>query len=280
MKHAPHPALLRLRVPVLGGALVLVASLTGWAPRTSAPAAAPGPSAPVAATARSVAPAADSGAASAAESALRAFGPVVAPVSGEGALRTAVRAYYAYRAAHQGEVRKPYLYFVDFGLDNGTPRGWVLDMDAQTVVEGPFPVSHGRGSGPRNGVPKTFSNRPGSNASSLGVYLAQETYAFSGKSGGRHYTSVGLRLRGESGRFNGAARERGIVSHGAPYVSSREAGRSEGCPALEPARARRLLPLIAEGGVVFLYSPHDARWLREDPWISAGTLAMQVAADT
>jgi hypothetical protein len=43
---------------------------------------------------------------------------------------------------------------------------------------------------------------------------------------------------------------------------------------MEPDRARRLLPLIAEGGVVFLYSPRDARWLRDDPWIRASRPAV------
>jgi hypothetical protein len=36
---------------------------------------------------------------------------------------------------------------------------------------------------------------------------------------------------------------------------------------MEPQRAARLLPLLADGGVVFLYSPKDARWLRDDPWV-------------
>ena len=36
---------------------------------------------------------------------------------------------------------------------------------------------------------------------------------------------------------------------------------------MEPHRAKRLLPLLSNGGVAFLYSPNDARWLREDPWI-------------
>jgi hypothetical protein len=74
-------------------------------------------------------------------------------------------------------------------------------------------------------------------------------------------------LRGESGRFNDAAEARGIVAHGAPYVTATAAGRSEGCPAMEPERAERLLPLLANGGVVILYSPNDERWLREEPWV-------------
>ena len=205
-----------------------------------------------------------------AEAALDVLGAHVVRASDAAALRTAFLAYYNYREAHPVDVRKPYLYFVDLGLGNASPRGWVFDMDSLAVVDGPFTVAHGRGSGPRNGTPTRFSNAPGTYASSLGLYLAQETYTFTGKSGGRRYASVGLRLRGESGEFNGAALARGIVAHGAPYVTSREAGRSEGCPAMEPARAKRVLPLIANGGVVFLYSPNDPRWLAGDPWVNAG----------
>ena len=130
-------------------------------------------------------------------------------------------------------------------------------------------MAHGRGSGGNDAVPTRFSNRNGSNSSSLGLFLAQETYAFSGHTGGRLYRSIGLRLTGLSGAFNSAARKRGVVVHGAPYVTSGKAGRSEGCPAIEPARARRLLPRIGNGGMVFLFSPLDSRWLNRDPWANA-----------
>jgi hypothetical protein len=204
------------------------------------------------------------------EAAMRALGNSVARASHPDALRTAFRAYFNYRAANPDAVTKPYFYYVDLGLANATPRGYVFDMDQLELVDGPFTVAHGRGSSKtRNGVPTTFSNRPGSYASSLGIYLAQETYTFTGKSGGARYSSVGLRMRGESGVFNSAARARGIVAHGAPYVTAREAGRSEGCPAMEQHRANRLLPMIANGGVVLIYSPNDTAWLARDPWINA-----------
>lgn len=183
------------------------------------------------------------------------------------ALRYAVRAYHNFRAAHPEEVRKPYLYFVDYGLDSATPRGYVLNMVDLSVVDGPFMVAHGRGSVQTGeNLPTRFLNVQDSNATSLGLYLAEEMYRFQGKSGGRVYTSPGLRLRGVSGRFNDAARERGIVVHGAPYVTSAVAGRSEGCPAVEPGLAEELIPRIADGGLVFHFSPLDRRWLREDPW--------------
>lgn len=186
------------------------------------------------------------------------------------ALRLAFEAYFAFASAHPDQVRNPYFFYVDYGLDNGTARGYVFDMRELSLVEGPFTVAHGSGSSARrNGVPTRFSNRPGSYQSSLGLYVAEETYNFSGRSNGRRYTSVGLRMKGVSGSFNDAARRRGIVSHGAPYVSARDAGRSQGCPAMEEARAQRLLPRLANGGVIFLYSPHDSRWLRDDPWVGA-----------
>ena len=198
--------------------------------------------------------------------AVRALRPHVTRMSDPSALQTAFEAYFNYRAANPSRVRKPYLFFVDLGLDNATPRGYVFDMDNLKLVEGAFTVAHGRGSSNgRNGVPTKFSNRPGSYASSLGLYVAQGTYTFRSSS----YSSIGLRLDGESGSFNDAALARGIVAHGAPYVSARDAGRSEGCPAMEQARARRLLPLLANGGVVFIYSPRDTRWLQQDPWINA-----------
>lgn len=206
-----------------------------------------------------------------AASAVDRFAAAVTGTSRPDALETALRAYYRFADARPGAIRKPYLYFVDYGLSNRAARGWVLDMERLEVVEGPFTVAHGNGSSRgRNGVPTRFSNRPGSNASSLGLYVAAETYTFRGKAGGRRYRSIGLRMDGMSGRFNQAARRRGVVAHGAPYVSARDAGRSQGCPAVSMERAGRLLPRLAEGGVVILYSPNDDDWLENGPWMSGG----------
>lgn len=203
--------------------------------------------------------------------ALVALSATVGHLSTPDALRRAFQAYYEFRGEHPEQVRKPYLYFVDYGLDNHTPRGWVFDMDALKVVDGPFTVAHGRGSSAaRNGVPTRFSNASGSAASSLGLFLTQETYAFSGHAGGRLYHSIGLRLDGLSGRFNDAARARGVVVHGAPYVSVGDAGRSEGCPAMAQARAQRLIPMLSGGSLVFLYSPRDTAWLDHGPWVAGG----------
>ncbi|HEX2721560.1 MAG TPA: murein L,D-transpeptidase catalytic domain family protein [Gemmatimonadaceae bacterium] len=200
--------------------------------------------------------------------ALNAFQPLVVRLSHPRALEEAFSGYFAYKAAHPDDVRKPFLYFVDYGLPSTSPRGYVFDMASRTIVEGPFTVAHGRGSSSgKDGVPTTFSNRPGSAATSLGLYLAQETYGFNGKTAGRHYSSIGLRLMGLSGDYNDNARARRVVAHGAPYVTASKAGRSEGCPAMEPSRASRLLPKLANGGLVFLFAPRED-WMASDPWLA------------
>jgi hypothetical protein len=201
--------------------------------------------------------------------ALEALADAVRPLSHPRALEDAFRSYFAYKAAHPDAVAKPYLYFVDYGLPSTTPRGYVFDMQALAIVDGPFMVAHGRGSSAaRDGVPTRFSNATGSAATSLGLYVAQELYSFIGHAGGGTYRSIGLRLKGVSEGWNDNARARGVVAHGAPYVTDARAGRSEGCPAVEPARAQRLLPKLANGALVFLFAP-DPTWMARDPWVTA-----------
>jgi hypothetical protein len=222
----------------------------------------------VAATAEPTAAAPADARSTAVAGALAALASAVRPLSHPRALEDAFRSYFAYRTAHPDVVTKPYLYFVDYGLPSTAPRGYVFDMAALRVVEGPFTVAHGRGSSARDGVPRRFSNAAGSASTSLGLYVAQELYAFRGKSGGQAYRSIGLRLAGVSGAFNSNARLRGVVAHGAPYVTQSRAGRSEGCPAVEPGRAERIFPKLARGGLVFLFAP-DAAWMARDPWLGA-----------
>ncbi len=193
------------------------------------------------------------------DSALHAFSSAVRPLSHPKALELAFTSYFNYVNSHPGEVRKPYLYFVDYGLPSTEPRGYVFDMKSMSVVEGPFTVAHGRGSSTsRYGIPTRFSNGFGSAMTSLGLYVAQELYRFTGHTAGSTYNSVGVRLEGVTPGFNDNARARGVVAHGAPYVSPTQAGRSEGCPAMEQSRAQRVLPEIANGGMVYLFSPNSS----------------------
>lgn len=204
------------------------------------------------------------------DNALDALANRVRPLSHPSALRDAFESYFAYKTAHPAEVRKPYLYFVDYGLSSSTPRGYVFNMKSLSIIDGPFMVAHGRGSAPTaSGIPTYFSNAFGAATTSLGLYVAQNLYSFTGHADGRTYHSVGLRLDGVSDGFNDNALSRGVVAHGAPYVTATRAGRSEGCPAMETKRAKKLLPKLANGGLVFLFAP-DSDWMTSDPWLMAG----------
>ena len=200
--------------------------------------------------------------------AIAALTEAVRPLSSPRALEDAFQSYFAFKTAHPDEVRNPYLYFVDYGLPGTARRGYVFDMNALEIVEGPFTVAHGRGSSSsKYGVPTRFSNDMGSAASSLGLYLTENLYQFLGRSAEGAYHSIGLRLLGVSGDYNDNAFSRRVVAHGAPYVTPTAAGRSEGCPAMELSRAKRLLPKLADGGMVFLFAP-DSDWMAGDPWLT------------
>jgi hypothetical protein len=202
-------------------------------------------------------------------SALSVLSSLVRPLSHPKALSDAFSAYFAFKSAHPNEVKKPYLYFVDYGLPSTEKRGYVFDMETLKIVDGPFTVAHGRGSSTEQyGVPTRFSNNSSSGTTSLGLYLTRATYAFSGHAAGSLYSSIGLRLDGVSTGFNTNAFARGVVAHGAPYVTPTKAGRSLGCPAMEPSRAQKLLPMIADGAMVFLFAPND-NWMQKDPWVNA-----------
>ena len=69
------------------------------------------------------------------KTALEAFTGAVRPLSRPNALENAFRSYFAYKTAHPTDVRKPFLYFVDYGLPSTAPRGYLFDMDRLTVVD-------------------------------------------------------------------------------------------------------------------------------------------------
>ena len=82
--------------------------------------------------------------------ALNAFSGIVRSLSRPEALETAFKSYFAFKSAHPNEVKKPYLYFVDFGLPATAKRGYVFDMEKLQIVDGPFTVAAGKGSSNTN----------------------------------------------------------------------------------------------------------------------------------
>lgn len=164
----------------------------------------------------------------------------------EAALRSALGAYR--RILRRGLVQRPILTVIDFTLPSHLRRLWVLDLASGRVLAHEY-VAHGSGSG--GDVARRFSNRDGTDASSLGTFITGATYQ--GKNG------LSLRLEGLDPGVNDRAEERGIVMHGAAYVSEAmirrlgRLGRSWGCPALSHQAADRLIPLLARGSVLFAY---------------------------
>ncbi|MFT3761449.1 MAG: murein L,D-transpeptidase catalytic domain family protein [Pseudoxanthomonas sp.] len=153
---------------------------------------------------------------------------------------------------------------IDYSLPSTRPRLWVFDLTQRRLLFREL-VAHGRGTG--ENLASRFSNRSGSNMSSLGGFVTQETYV--------GHNGYSLRLRGLEPGYNDRARDRAIVIHGAPYVSDDlirgqgRLGRSLGCPAVRPAIARSLIDSIRDGSFVFAYYP-DADWLQHSRLLQRG----------
>lgn len=139
---------------------------------------------------------------------------------------------------------------IDFSLPSTEKRLFVLDMKKYSVLFNTL-VAHGKNTGREWAV--SFSNQGESFKSSPGFYITSETYE--GKNG------YSLKLRGIEAGINDNAYERGIVVHGASYVSQELAnaqgyiGRSQGCPAVPPGISRPLINTIKNGTCLFIYHP-------------------------
>ena len=126
----------------------------------------------------------------------------------------------------------------------------------------------------RDTLATQFSNKDGTNQSSLGTFITGMTYE-----GVRGHS---LRLFGLEPGINDRAFSRGIVIHGTPNVSAAHArkgimGRTEGCPAVPSASAARLISLIAHGSVVFVWYP-DRDFLQRSAYLDRGTAAVRLSA--
>jgi hypothetical protein len=152
--------------------------------------------------------------------------------------------------SEKGEVIRPVLSVIDYGLPSTAKRLWVFDMASGHLVYHEL-VAHGRNSGEDLAV--SFSNEEGSLMTSLGAFVTGATY--DGKNG------YSLRLKGIDAAVNDRAEARAIVMHGAPYVDEKFAvehgrlGRSHGCPAVRLEIARELIDEIKDGSVVYAWHP-------------------------
>lgn len=146
-------------------------------------------------------------------------------------------------------TNKKVISIIDFSKPSTEKRLFIIDLENKKLMFQTY-VAHGRNSGLIK--PTKFSNRIGSNQSSLGFYRTADTYK------GKHGYS--LILDGLEKGINDNARKRAIVIHGAKYVSeefiekNNRLGRSWGCPAISDELSKEIIDLIKDGSCLYIYA--------------------------
>ena len=145
--------------------------------------------------------------------------------------------------------KKNILTIIDFNKSSTEKRLFIIDLKKQKIIHESL-VAHGKNSG--WDIPKSFSNVVNSKKSSLGFFLTAETYT------GKH--GLSLKLDGLEKDINDNARKRHIVIHSADYVSNHfinkvgRLGRSFGCPSLPSENYSKIIDLIKNKSLIFIYS--------------------------
>ncbi|WP_343694058.1 murein L,D-transpeptidase catalytic domain family protein [Flavobacterium sp.] len=155
-----------------------------------------------------------------------------------------------YLLKEKGVIQKNILTLIDFSLSSNTKRLWVIDLTSNKILFNSL-VAHGRNTGEEFAT--AFSNLNSSFKSSLGFYATGEIYQ------GKHGAS--LRLDGLERGLNDNARDRGVVMHGADYVSEsfirdhKRLGRSQGCPAVPVELTDEIIQVIKDKSCLYIYHP-------------------------
>lgn len=159
----------------------------------------------------------------------------------------ALAAAVLYFEKNQSRIKnKNYISLIDFSKRSTEARFFIINMNSGEVWA--IHTAHGKGSDANHdGYAEKFSNKSGSNASSLGFYLAAETYT------GKH--GLSLKLDGLSST-NSAARARAVVIHAASYVreSSVIQGRSWGCPAIAMNLREKVINKLKGGSLIYAFT--------------------------
>jgi hypothetical protein len=157
------------------------------------------------------------------------------------------RAMAALDRHHDKIPNRDLIAVADFSRPSRMPRLHVIEIVSGRISS--HLVAHGRGSDPKHtGWLERFSNGFGSNATSSGAYRTDDFYF------GAHGRS--LRLSGLD-PSNSNALDRGIVVHGAWYVSQDMAashgilGRSEGCFALAAGSLEEVFVRLGPGHLIY-----------------------------
>jgi len=150
--------------------------------------------------------------------------------------------------SHRGPIRhRDVIGVVDFAVDSGNQRFHLVDLMNGQVES--HAVAHGRGSDPaHSGYLETFSNTPGSAASSNGTYITAATYH--GKYG------LSMKVQGLDWTNNNAE-SRAIVIHNAWYAEPDvieqhgKLGRSQGCFAFSRASQFNVMNRLGGGRMIY-----------------------------
>lgn len=137
----------------------------------------------------------------------------------------------------------------DMSQPSTAKRLYIFDLRTKKLALRTL-VAHGSNSGGL--MAERFSNRDGSHETSLGLYRV-----------GRRIVSpkhgAALLLHGLDQAVNDNARAREVIIHGADYVSSDfvaahgRLGRSWGCPAVPVEDMARIIDLLGDGGLLYVY---------------------------
>jgi hypothetical protein len=184
-----------------------------------------------------------------------------APSLNSDAIKLGVEAYN--HAEKMGMDKQKVLTIIDYSQPSSKQRLWVIDMNDGHVIYNTL-VAHGKGSGMNYAT--SFSNKPNSDATSIGVYLTGSTYS------GKHGYS--LRLKGLDKGYNNNVYSRAVVMHSAWYVGKKflaehgRIGRSWGCPALSQQDAPKVISKIKDGTIMLAYSPNK-NWEQHSSFLNA-----------
>lgn len=154
-----------------------------------------------------------------------------------------------------------FLSIADLSQSSNLKRLYVIDVENKVVLFNTY-VAHGRNSGEE--FAHVFSNKPDSYQSSLGFYLTGKTYK------GQH--GLSMKLIGVEKGINDVAEQRGIVMHGAPYVSEDfscqygRLGRSQGCPAVPEELCEPIVNTIKDGSCLFMFYP-DSSYFKKSAFL-------------
>lgn len=109
--------------------------------------------------------------------------------------------------ARRHNMNEHYALFVDYGIPSGTPRLFVWDFLKKKIIASTY-VMHGPGGG-STAIRPRFSNRPGSECSSLGRFLVTKDHG--------NRLKCSFRLRGMDSD-NQSAYTRGLMIHSSTWV--------------------------------------------------------------